>query len=273
MAERFSIAEPVTWHGVGVHTGEQCAATVLPGASGLQVLCSNRLYPICSAEVVDVTRCTGLRLGDRSILTVEHLLSALNGLGITDAVLEVDGPEVPILDGSALPFAEALQGVGRQRLGPTALSEVDAVEVTMGESCVRVTRGTGCLEVSIAYEHAAIGRQRLSIALTPNAYLAELAPARTFGLLEDAERLRAMGLALGASLDNTLVFSSEGPLAPPRFPDEPVRHKALDIIGDLALSGLSIYDLTVRAERPGHAINVEAARRLRGNDTAREDGD
>lgn len=255
-----------------MHTGETCAATVHPGASGLQVVSGGKPYSLRSAEVVDVARCTGLRLGDRIILTVEHLLSALNGLGITDAVLELEGPEVPILDGSALPFAEALQDAGRKCLEDLGYPQVAPVEVTMGDSCVRVQAGTGSLTVSIAYEHPAIGTQSLSLTLTPEAYLSEVAPARTFGLLEDAERLRSSGLARGASLDNTLVFSNDGPLTPPRFPDEPVRHKVLDIIGDLTLSGHSIYDLTVRAERPGHSVNVEAARRLRGNERGEEDG-
>ena len=272
MANRYTIREPVAWRGTGVHTGETCAAAVHPGAMGIQVSCGGRLHSLRTAEVLDVARCTGLRFGDRAILTVEHLLSALNGLGITDAIVDVDGPEVPILDGSALPFAQALQEAGREHLGVQAPPEVAPVDVVSGESRVRVATGRGSVAVSIAYEHAAIGSQSLSIALSPDAYLNEIAPARTFGLLEDAERLRSLGLALGADLDNTLVFSADGPLTPPRFPDEPVRHKVLDIIGDLTLSGYSIYHLTVQAERPGHAVNIEASRRLRCKDTGKEDG-
>lgn len=265
MADRYTISTTVAWRGPGVHTGETCAVTVHPVASGIQVSCGGRPHPLRFAEIVDVARCTGLRFDDRTILTVEHLLSALNGLGITDALLEVEGPEVPILDGSALPFAQGLWEAGRQHLGGQTRVEIEPVELAMDESRVRVAAGTGTLAVRIDYDHAAIGSQSMSITLTPDAYLNEVAPARTFGLLEDAERLRALGLALGASLDNTLVFSTDGPLTPPRFPDEPVRHKVLDLIGDLALSGHSIYDLAVQAERPGHVVNVAAAMRLRAN--------
>jgi len=272
VGDRCTIGKSVAWRGTGVHTGETCAATVHPGASGLQVTSGSGLHPLRSANIVDVARCTGLRFEDGTILTVEHLLSALNGLGITDAVLEIHGPEVPILDGSALPFAQALREAGLERLGGQACPQIEPVEVVTGSSRVRVEPGTGSVAVSISYEHEAIGSQSLSIALTPEVYLHEVAPARTFGLLEDAERLRALGQALGASLDNTLVFSTDGPLTQPRFPDEPVRHKVLDVIGDLTLSGHSIYDLSVRAERPGHAVNVEVARRLRGGDKGREDG-
>lgn len=258
MTTRRTIRQPVTWAGIGVHTGENATVTVHPGGDGLRWR-GTRITPAMAQETL---RCTGLRHDGYRLLTVEHLLSALNGCGITDIEIESDGQEVPILDGSALPFAEAILAAGLEELHAARRNPVATISVESEDSLVLANPGGGRITVSIDFPHPAIGRQVIELDLTPELYLREIAPARTFGFLEDAEKLRAAGLALGASHDNTVVFSAEGPMSAMRFPDEPVRHKTLDIIGDLALADVSIYELDVTARRPGHTVNKAAAQRL-----------
>jgi UDP-3-O-[3-hydroxymyristoyl] N-acetylglucosamine deacetylase len=262
LADRLTLSREVSWRGIGIHSGQECAVTVRPRDGGIAVRMGGDLISLSPGLTCETLRRTGLEHRGRRVQMVEHLLSALNGLGITDAEVHPDGQELPILDGSAGPYAQALWAAGLQVLPPLPTAPPSPVEVRSGQSHIRVEPGSGELDVAVEFAHPAIGSQRLALRLTPEVLLREIAPARTFGFLDEAEKLRAAGLALGASLDNTVVFSEDGPMTPLRFPDEPVRHKMLDLIGDLALSGLSIYDLSVVAVKPGHAANVEAARRL-----------
>jgi UDP-3-O-[3-hydroxymyristoyl] N-acetylglucosamine deacetylase len=262
LVERNTVGAELTWSGVGVHTGQPCSVCVRPWRQGLALRIGPDRIPITPELACEDFRCTGLEANGVRIKTVEHLLAALNGLGVTDAEIEVEGPELPILDGSAYPYAEQIWDRGLEPLPSTDRPPAAPFSLIKSDSRINVAAGFGFLSVSINFENPAIGDQNLMLELTPERFMKEIAPARTFGFMEEAERLRAAGFAQGATLENTVVFSVDGPMGVLRFPDEPVRHKMLDLIGDLVLSGRSIYELDVGAERPGHAINTDAARRL-----------
>lgn len=210
---------------------------------------------------VDATQLrTRLSGAGASVSTVEHLLAALAGLCVDNVLIEVDGAEIPAMDGSSRAFVAAIDEAGIVELGaPRACLRVVApVRVADGASWAELTpaRSGLALDVEISYE-GLIGRQRLALDVTPESFRRELAPARSFGFLRDAERLWRAGLALGATLDNTVVLDGATVLNPLglRFPDEFVRHKMLDVVGDLALAGAPIVG-AFRSYRGGHALNV-----------------
>jgi UDP-3-O-[3-hydroxymyristoyl] N-acetylglucosamine deacetylase len=221
-------------------------------------------------SVGDTRNCTTLRnKAGVEISTVEHLMSACAGLGIDNLIVEVDGPEVPILDGSSAPFVQTLQnaGVKVQHAPQRMIRILERIEVRMGaKSAALLPAGEfeGLdLDVTIRFADAAIGVQRRRVELTPDAFLNDVADARTFGFLADAEIMRAAGLGRGASMDNTLVVDGGKVVNPEglRFDDEFVRHKLLDAIGDLAMAGAPIYGRFV-ADQPGHALNARLVRAL-----------
>lgn len=253
--------------GVGLHTGEPVAARLVPAprGAGLSVVRTDLGVELAVAprNVQARERCTCLGQGDQRVETVEHALAALVGLGIADAVLEVEGPEVPQLDGSALPWALAARAAG---LVPSdARPRVErAVEVREGERVLRLSPGDGvdvCSTVDFA--HPAIGRAVVRWSGDPEDFVRRLAPARTFALLEDVEALRASGRIRGGTLEAAVVLGPDGPLNPEglRFPDEPARHKLVDLLGDLALLGGAPRG-RVEAERYGHGMVARAAERL-----------
>jgi UDP-3-O-[3-hydroxymyristoyl] N-acetylglucosamine deacetylase len=202
-------------------------------------------------------------LGDgngAAVATVEHLLAALHGLGIDNALIEIDNPEVPIMDGSASCFVEAIDEAGLAELDSPRrfLKVLKPVRVEDGTAYGELTPHNGFhLDVEIEFDTPVIGTQRIEIDLNPGSFRRELARARTFGFMKDVERLWASGLALGASLENTVaigddrVINREGL----RFSDEFVRHKALDAVGDLALAGAPILG-AFRSHRGGHRLNT-----------------
>jgi UDP-3-O-[3-hydroxymyristoyl] N-acetylglucosamine deacetylase len=215
--------------------------------------------------VADTRLCTALQLGGRRLATVEHLLAALAGTGVSQAVIWVQGEEIPLLDGSALPWVEAIAEAGLVDLGPRSLPPL------AGDLPVIERRGEGFvmalpapapqLAAAIEFPHLAIGRQLYSLTLTPERFVAEIAPARTFGFRDQVEQLRAAGLIRGGALENALVCDGDGWLNPPlRFADEPVRHKLLDLLGDLALVGLPCAQ--VFAYRGSHGLHTALAARL-----------
>ena len=202
-------------------------------------------------------------LGDASgplISTAEHVLAALVGLGVDNAIVEVDGPEAPIMDGSAAPFVAAIDQVGLETLDlPRRYIKVlKPVQVAIGDAFgeIRPNPRGFRIEAEVEFDHVLIGRQSLAIDVRPDAFRRDVARARTFGFMRDVSTLWSSGYALGASLENTLVVSenrilnSEGT----RFPDEFVRHKVLDAIGDLALAGGPLLG-TYRTVRGGHKLN------------------
>jgi UDP-3-O-[3-hydroxymyristoyl] N-acetylglucosamine deacetylase len=220
--------------------------------------------------VSETRNCTTLRNeAGVEVATVEHLLSACMGLGIDNLLVEIDGAELPILDGSSAQFVQVLQNAGvKQLTAPQRLIRIlEPIEVRMGSKSASLLPADDFdgldLDVTIRFADPAIGVQNRRVRLTPESFLSDVADARTFGFLADAERLRAAGLARGASMDNAVVVDGGRVVNPEglRFDDEFVRHKLLDAIGDLALVGAPICGRFV-AEQPGHALNARLVRAL-----------
>ncbi len=208
-------------------------------------------------------------IGERfRVQTIEHVLASLYALGVTGAVLEVDADEMPIMDGSARRFVRAIEEAGTEALGgDIPFLRIDrTLTVEEKDAWVRLeplaAEGPAVLDYTIVYDHPAIGTARLALPLTPEVFASEIAPARTFGFLRDVEALHARSLALGASLDNTIALDESGVVNPPlRYPDEFVRHKLLDLTGDLALLGRPFLGRAT-AFRAGHRLHLEAVKAL-----------
>lgn len=272
MNRQTTIAKEASVSGVGVHSGKPAQLTVRPAGEGMGVVFVRSDVTDRAADIPAlVTKVTTTELGTNmsneagvSVATVEHFLAACAGLGIDNIVAELDGPELPILDGSSKPFVELLDraGLKRQAAVKRVLKILKPVEVKQGVKFARLSPGEGfTMNVVIDFASPAIGRQAISFTMAPGAFAREVAWARTFGFAHQAEQLHAMGKGLGASIDNTVVIENdrvlnEGGL---QAPDEFVRHKLLDVIGDLFLAGGTIEGL-YEAEQPGHALNNQLLR-------------
>jgi UDP-3-O-[3-hydroxymyristoyl] N-acetylglucosamine deacetylase len=270
-----TIAQPATVAGIGVHSAAPVQVRFLPAPAGhgrvfrrTDVAVGEGDIPARLDHVVDTRNATTLANAHGARLsTVEHLLCACFGLGLDNLLIEIDGPEAPILDGSARPFVAALQAAGRaaQNAPRPALKVLRAVEMREGDRFARLEPGEGlCLDLSIAYADPAIGAQSIAFAVTgPEAFAAEIAGARTFGHLADLERYHAMGLARGASLDNTVAVDQGRVVNPEglRWADEFVRHKVLDALGDLALVGAPLIG-RLAGHATGHGLHVGVLRAL-----------
>ena len=268
--------------GVGLHSGEKVQLWLRPAApdSGIVFHRVDLDPPVsipASPEAVRETRlCTGLERDGVRIATVEHLMSALAGLGVDNVHIDVDGPEIPIMDGSAAPFVMMMleAGLEAQPAPRRFLRVLKPVEVREGDKWVRLEPYLGFrLEFSIAFEHPAIraSQTRAVVDLSEHAYPRFVARARTFGFVHEVELLREMGLAQGGSLDNAIVLDEYRILNPEglRFPDEFVRHKILDAIGDLYLAGHPLLARYV-AHKSGHALNNQLLRALMADRSAWE---
>ncbi len=253
--------------GAGVHTGQSVNVTLRPAEPGTGIVLRRTdlgvEIPARHDHVVDTRLCTALGLPGRPearVGTVEHLMAALAGCRVTDCIVDLDGPEVPILDGSAASWVFLLDCAGLVDRGRAPVLEVlRPVRVADGDAFaeLRPTAGHGLtLAMSIAFNAAAIGRQALTLELDEAAFRRELAPARTFGLAQEVASLRSAGLARGGSLRNAVVVDGAQVLNPGglRMPDEFVRHKLLDAVGDLALAGAPLAGRFV-GHRSGHALN------------------
>jgi len=268
-SQSWTVAQAVERSGVGLHSGAQARVRIEPSdQSGYTVAwfheperAAVRLQP---SQVCETQLCTALQLEGRRLATVEHLLAALAGVGISSARLVVDGEEIPLLDGSAQPWVEAVAEVGLHCLGdrspqaalrePITLQQGQSFATALPSDQLRVG-------AAIEFPHPAIGRQLFSLELSPDAFVREIAPARTFGFKDQVEQLLAAGLIKGGALDNALVCDGEGWMNPPlRFADEPVRHKLLDLLGDLALAGLP--QAQVFAFRGSHGLHTSLAAAL-----------
>ena len=220
--------------------------------------------PATGRNVAKVSYATSLMRQGVLISTTEHLLSALIGMGVDNVIVELDNLELPILDGSAMPYVEAFReaGIKTQRRKRESIKVLRAVEVREGDKFIGVYPGAGYrIQYRIDFP-APIGRQETSIDLAAETYGTFIAPARTFGYKADEKKLRDMGLIRGASPENAIVLGTKGPEnGPLRFSDEYVRHKVLDLIGDLALAGKRIEGLVI-AERAGHAMHTALVARL-----------
>ena len=264
-----TIAAPLSFSGVGLHSGAPVSMRLLPATAGSGVVfrrtdLENFEIPATGRNVAKVSYATSLMRQGVLISTTEHLLSALTGLSIDNVIIELDNLELPILDGSALPYVEAIQHIGlkMQRRRREYLRILKPVEIRDGDKFLGVYPGDG---YSISYGidfSAPIGVQQTSLDLASGSYGEAIAPARTFGFREDEQKLRDMGLIRGVSDTNAIIVAGgrvvSGPL---RFPDEFVRHKILDLIGDLALAGHQILGRVV-AERAGHAMHTALVARL-----------
>lgn len=266
-----TLAGPVTLHGVGAHSNAESRVTLWPAEANCGVLftrADDGSFVEGRWTEVSANRLrTGLGRGGAEISTVEHLMAALYGLGVDNVLVETSGPEIPALDGSARRFAEAVleAGLKTQNAPRRRLRVLEPVRVSEGGAYAELhPAGEGLtLDVEIDFPAAAIGRQRFGLSLTARNFLNELAGARSFGFVADAERLWSEGLALGASLENTIVLDENGVVNPEglRFADEFVRHKMLDAVGDLALSGAAIVG-KFRSFRGGHKLNHALVERL-----------
>jgi UDP-3-O-[3-hydroxymyristoyl] N-acetylglucosamine deacetylase/3-hydroxyacyl-[acyl-carrier-protein] dehydratase len=269
---RFTIARPVTLEGVGLHLGEPCRLTFKPAPSGNRItlrrtdLDGAPAIPATVDQVSASERRTQLGSGENTVHTVEHVLAAVTAAGIDDVVIEMDGPEPPILDGSAGPFFAALRGAGLASLEgePEILTLTEPVRIIDGESVYEAFPADGLdLDVTIEFPHLSIGRQSMRICVTTDSFGAELANARTFGFVHEVEWLRSRGLIKGASVDNAIVLDEKEVVSGPlRWPDEFVRHKAMDCIGDLALTGARV-SARIIAVKPSHRGTVTLVRELR----------
>jgi UDP-3-O-[3-hydroxymyristoyl] N-acetylglucosamine deacetylase len=220
--------------------------------------------PAIGRNIAKVSYATSLMRQGVLISTTEHLLSALIGMGVDNVIVELDNLELPILDGSAQPYVQAIQsaGIRTQRRRRETIRVLRPVEVREGEKFIGVYPGSGYkIQYSIEFP-APIGHQSACIDLAAETYGSLIAPARTFGYKADEQRLRDMGLIRGAGPENAIILGARGPVnGPLRFDDEYVRHKVLDLIGDLALAGRRIEGHVV-AERAGHAMHTALVSRL-----------
>ena len=272
MRYQRTIERSVDCSGIGLHTGAQVVMRLHPAPEGHGIVFIRtdlkHAAPIraTAAHVASTMLSTSLGREDASVQTVEHLLAACAGLRVDNLLVEVDGPEVPILDGSAAPFAALLQQAGllcQNRLQPY-LRLIRPLQIGRpGQGVALRPAPFPSIRYTINFADAVVGRQQYLYQWAEEEFLREIAPARTFGFVKDVERMRAMGLIKGASLDNAVVVGDEGVLNPQglRFSDEFVRHKVLDMIGDLSLIGRPLV-AQVDAECAGHAMNLEVVRHL-----------
>ena len=265
---QHTLKRSIGFTGIGLHSGKPVRLELYPGEinSGLRLVRSDlgqmEPTPAFMDRVVDTRLATTVGTNnDASVATVEHVLAALAGLGIDNAVIAVDGPEVPIMDGSAAPFVKVLRRIGRRRQQACRwmLKFNEVVRFSDGQGrTVRIEPYDGFrISCRIDFEHARIGTQRFDIDLTPRRFAEEIAAARTFGFFREVELLRRNGLALGGSLDNAVVIDDHGVMNSDglRYADEFVRHKVLDLVGDLALLGFPLLGRVV-AEKSGHGQHL-----------------
>ena len=256
--------------GVGLHSGAPVHLRILPAASGSGIVFRRTDLDDFEIEATGrnlarVSYATSLMKKGVLISTTEHLLSAFIGTGIDNAIVELDNLELPILDGSARPFVEMIQraGIRKQRRPRTYLRVRRELELREGNKFIAIyPADTYSVSYTIDFPHRLIGRETLRVELSNGNFLREIASARTFGFLHEADAMRQQGLIRGASTENAIVLTKEGLMNPPlRYPDEFVRHKVLDLIGDLALVGKQILGNIV-ADRAGHAMHTALVSRL-----------
>jgi UDP-3-O-[3-hydroxymyristoyl] N-acetylglucosamine deacetylase len=275
-SQQTTLRAAVSLSGVGVHSGDDVKMTLHPAEAGhgiafLRTGLPGGLDRIIDARHLSVTAtelCTVI--GDRddgAVATIEHLMAAFAGLGIDNVLVEIDGPEVPILDGSAALFVDAIDQVGIVAMNATRryLKVLRPIRVTQGRGFAELLPNDRAfrLDVEIDFATPVIGRQRRTVDLSPSLFRREISRARTFGFMRDVEKLWSAGFALGASLENTVAIGEDGIINPEglRYADEFVRHKILDAVGDLSLAGLPLLG-TYRSYCGGHRLNFSVLEAL-----------
>ena len=264
MDAQRTLRRPISCAGIGLHSGNKVTLSLKPASADAGIRfrrtdLGNLEIPATVTNLASIQYATGLARDSASVETVEHLLAALVSLGIDNVIVELNHSEVPIMDGSASPFIYLINEAGVRRLAaprrylkvirPIALSRGDKRIALYPSDHFKVT-------YSISFDHPLLRHQSRTLHITEESFCEEIAPARTFGFLKEVEMLRQNGLALGGSLDNAVVLGETGVLNALRFEDEFVRHKILDVIGDLALVGYPVIGHLV-AHRGGHALHTE----------------
>ncbi|MFI5072076.1 MAG: UDP-3-O-acyl-N-acetylglucosamine deacetylase [Terriglobales bacterium] len=270
MKFEHTVRTPTECRGIGLHSGAPVTLRILPAPAGTGILfrrvdLDGFEVEAISRNVARVSYATSLMKKGVLISTTEHLLSAFFGMGIDNAIVELNNLELPILDGSALPFVELIQkgGVRKQRRERRYFRIRRELELREGDKFIGIYPSeTHSVSYVINFPHSLIGKQTFCVDLSDGNYVREIAPARTFGSRTDEQAMRNMGLIRGASVENCIVLTNDGNENPPlRFKDEFVRHKVLDLIGDLALLGKPILGSVV-ADRAGHAMHTALVSRL-----------
>jgi UDP-3-O-[3-hydroxymyristoyl] N-acetylglucosamine deacetylase/3-hydroxyacyl-[acyl-carrier-protein] dehydratase len=268
---RRTLAGPASVAGVGLHTGAATTVELLPAATGRGIVlertdCDPPLRVSARVGSVRATeRRTSLGARGGDVETVEHLLAVIGALQIDDLLIRLDGPEPPMIDGSFAPWLEAIEGAGVVEVdgAPAVVRVRESFAVTAGDARYLVEPDAAFrISATIEWPHPMIGQQSLSVAITPESFRTEIAPARTFGFVHEVEALRARGLLQGATSEMAVVLSATGiESGTLRWPDEFVRHKIGDVVGDLALLGARV-EAHIMAERPSHKGNVAVAQEI-----------
>lgn len=274
-----TILRPVSASGTGLHHGVPVNIAIFPAPAGTGIVfrrtdLDNFAIPATWDHVARVSYATSLMRQGVLISTTEHLLSVLYSLGIDNAYIDIDNLEVPILDGSGQPFVELIRSAGLRtwRRHRRYLRVLRPIMVEGNGKRVSILPAENFrLSCEIFFDHPLVGRQMMDFDVTPDNYTTEIAPARTFGFAWELDQMRTMGLIRGASLENAVCFERDHVMNPEgmRFPDEPCRHKVLDLIGDLALLGRPLLGHVV-AERAGHAMHAALVARIMSDPTLYE---
>ncbi len=258
----YTLAGVVSREGIGLHSGEKTRVTISPyEKEGYYVSFRdkpNEIFKLTQDLIGSTMLCTAVKLGGRNLYTIEHLLSSLAGCGLSYILIEVDGKEIPLLDGSAIQWVKDFEEVGIKKAPKpdNFFQEINKSIILNKEgSVIAVTPSEKTTIVStISFSYKAIGNQTFVIDLSPKSFVEMIAPARTFGFKDQFQELSELGLIKGGSLENALVCDGDGWVNPPlRFDNEPIRHKILDLIGDLALVGLPKAQILVY--KGSHSLN------------------
>ena len=265
-----TLKQKVSFEGIGLHTGRYSKVHLKPAPrdTGIIFIRTDKELAIKASigSVTDTAFSTTLGYNGIKIRTVEHILAVLAGLGIDNLIIEVNGPEIPILDGSSMELTSLILkgGIAKQSKKRPYIRIINPVVLTDGHAEIAAFPHNGIhITYRIHFNHYLLGEQNLSLELTEESFAMEIAPARTFGFLKDVEYLKANGFARGGSFDNAIILGESGILNSSglRFKDEFVRHKILDLIGDLSLSGFPIYGHII-ANKSGHTTNMKFLKKL-----------
>lgn len=256
---RNTLAAPITWSGLGLHSGEPVSVTIHPSENGLWFRAGGVRVEAKPENVTDTQRCT--RLG--GISTIEHLMSALGAFEITDAEIELTAPELPAMDGSAQPFFDALQDASLVKIEEVEYEGLFARIYDKHGNCeIAIGKGEGHWRYDFIVENRFPGNQVFEHWFSPETYGEQIAPARTMAFDYEVEPARAAGLGRGLGEESCLVLGPTGYVNAARFPDEAARHKLLDLMGDLWLARIPYRLLNVVGVKSGHTANVSAAHKL-----------